>query len=1076
MESILGRLLQPDSQVIKAATQDLKTAFKQPGVIPELCGVLSNSQTVQIRQYAAVLLRKKFTKPGSWFKFTQEDRNQLKAGCLSSLVTEQEKSVRSALAQLVGTLAKHELGQRGGGWPELLQLILAKVNSEVGHDRAMGVMLVSVLGEVAGEQITPQLKDFLQMFRKTLSDPELDVCYYTIVALTHLVSRTGSDEVVLFQQLVPAILSKVEAIAGVDQDKAVTAVDIFDELIESEVAIVVPHIKPMVELCMKLAQNEGLDDSLRIKSVTFLGRLTKLKKKTIVKHKLYIPMIQVIFKIMTQQELPDEDDDEDAEDDDSPALAASQSLDVLALNLPPEKYITALLSQVQPALSSPDPGHQRAAYQAIAVSAEGCQEHIRTKYLQNFLAIMGAGIRHENHVVRNSALYMLGQFSEFIQPEISNHAPEILPVLLEYLDTAMAALSPGQKAPGTISRIFYALETFCENLEMKLVPHLELIMTRATQAMSDQYTVRIQELAISLVGAASNATKGAIVPYIAVVVPRLEHYLTMQHNDDTQVLLTQAMATLGTLARAVGEQHFSKEFAEKCINIGLELVKTNDDPDVRKCAFSLFGAVASVVKTEMGTELVGFLVDLMLKSIQNSEGISLEMEDNDTNIPLEDLSDEEDIESNADENDKTLDDLEGVKNVNIENAFMAEKECAIIALKDLSVECGAAFHPFLSQCMEEISGMLEYPEYDVRAAAIEASGFFLIAYHKAGTPEGAQKFKEGVQGYLGRLVEFIVEEEEHDVVIACLDAMTELLKQCKAAVTDVPGHCEMIVGCVQKIMKGECASQDTEAEEGGDEEEAEQDEMLFEYAGEVLPNLGRALTPAVFAPYFTGLLPLLLKKTKKQCSVAERSFAIGAIADSVEPLAGVLDPFLPHLMPVFMELTRDEEDDCRNNAVYGLGELILWGGEIMEQHYTSILATLSQLLQAETSPRVVDQIVGAVARAVVANINKIPVADVVTAVLANLPLKEDMDEYDMVFKLFTTLLAAQHPCFPSCLPKIVECAGAFLSSPATDKEKTSPLLISLLKQTATSFGGDMQGLVAALPPDQGQLVAKAIQD
>merc|ERR1712179_58592 len=128
-----------------------------------------------------------------------------------------------------------------------------------------------------------------------------------------------------------------------------------------------------------------------------------------------------------------------------------------------------------------------------------------------------------------------------------------------------------------------------------------------------------------------------IVPYIGVVVPRLEHYLTMQ----------------------------------------------------------------SVVKMEMGTELVGFLVDLMLKSIQNSEGISLEMEDNDTNIPLEDLSDEEDIESNADENDKTLDDLEGVKNVNIENAFMAEKECAIIALKDLSVECGAAFHPFLSQCMEE---------------------------------------------------------------------------------------------------------------------------------------------------------------------------------------------------------------------------------------------------------------------------------------------------------------------------------------------------------------------------------------
>ena len=57
MEAILVRLLEPDNEVIKAATEDLRAAFKQPGVIPELCAVLGNSQQVQIRQYAAVLLR-----------------------------------------------------------------------------------------------------------------------------------------------------------------------------------------------------------------------------------------------------------------------------------------------------------------------------------------------------------------------------------------------------------------------------------------------------------------------------------------------------------------------------------------------------------------------------------------------------------------------------------------------------------------------------------------------------------------------------------------------------------------------------------------------------------------------------------------------------------------------------------------------------------------------------------------------------------------------------------------------------------------------------------------------------------
>ena len=90
-------------------------------------------------------------------------------------------------------------------------------------------------------------------------------------------------------------------------------------------------------------------------------------------------MIQVIFCVMANQELPDEEeDDEDAEDDNTPPLAATQSLDILALHLPPEKYITALLGQVQPALASPSPAHQRAAYQALAVTTEGCADTIRS--------------------------------------------------------------------------------------------------------------------------------------------------------------------------------------------------------------------------------------------------------------------------------------------------------------------------------------------------------------------------------------------------------------------------------------------------------------------------------------------------------------------------------------------------------------------------------------------------------------------------------------------------------------------------------------------------------------------------
>ena len=935
-------------------------------------------------------------------------------------------------------------------------------------------MLLSVIADAAGERLTDKLKEVLMICKKTLADPEMEVCHYTIVTMTHLVKITGSDEVTLFQQMIPAVLNKIEALAAADQDKAVTAIDIFDELIESEVTIVVPHIKPMVELCIRLSQNTGLDDSLRVKSITFLGRLTKLKKKTIVKHKLYIPMIQVIFSVISAQDLPEEDeDDEDADDENSPFLASTQSLDILALNLPPEKYITALLTQVQPALASPDPRHQRAAYQALAVSAEGCMESIRTKYLNNFLQILATGIKHDQPAVRNAALYMLGQFSEYIQPEISNHATHILPVLLDYLDRALNNLAPQAKAPASVSRIFYALETFCENLELKLIPHLELIMSRAVRALSDQFCVRVQELSISLIAAVATAVKGAIVNYLEAVMPRLEQYLTMQHTDETQVLLTQSMTTLGTLAKSTGQQHFSKEFAEKCVQIGLELVKNNDDPDVRKCAYILFGSVASVVKADMGTQLVGFLVDLMLKTIQNTEGLSYELEDNDTNIPLEDLSDEEDIES-GDEKDE-MDDMEGVKGVSIQNSYVEEKECAIVALKDLSVECGESFYPCLPSCYEEIWNLLDYPDADVKCAAIEAIGHFLIAYHKSGSGEGAAKFSDGVVSFLDQLVTIVKEEEEIQIVTASLDIISEMLKQCKQAMTVNTSNIDKILTCVTSIMKGDCACQDVQ-EEGGDEEEAEQDEMLFEYAGEIIPNLGKALTPPVFMNYFSNLLPMLLKKTKKNASISEKSFSVGAIAESIEPLsgAGVLSPVLPHILPMFDTMLRDEEDDCRNNAVYGLGELLLWGGVEVSTQRESILIKLSNMIKAEKGPRVRDNIVGAIARAVIGDIVTAPVDDIVNAVLANLPLKEDTDEYDIIFKFFTTLLTAQHPSFSKCLAKIVECAAIFYSDPSIEKEKSAPIISALLKQTAAAFGPDLQSLMSSLSSDQSQMLLAAI--
>ena len=77
------------------------------------------------------------------------------------------------------------------------------------------------------------------------------------------------------------------------------------------------------------------------------------------------------------------------------------------------------------------------------------------------------------------------------------------------------------------------------------------------------------------------------------------------------------------------------------------------------------------------------------------------------------------------------------------------------------------------------------------------------------------------------MVAVVKDEEEHQVVTSALDITTEILKQCGAAATRDQGNIDKVLSCVKRIMKGECACQDVELEDG-DEEEAEQDEMLFE--------------------------------------------------------------------------------------------------------------------------------------------------------------------------------------------------------------------------------------------------------
>lgn len=68
---------------------------------------------------------------------------------------------------------------------------------------------------------------------------------------------------------------------------------------------------------------------------------------------------------------------------------------------------------------------------------------------------------------------------------------------------------------------------------------------------------------------------------------------------------------------------------------------------------------------------------------------------------------------------------------------------------------------------------------------------------------------------------------------------------------------------------------------------------------------------------------------KKTNSLSQRSFAYGTLADCMKPLGVYVEKFVMPLLQLWHSGAKDPNEECRNNAVYGLGEMILHGKDVI---------------------------------------------------------------------------------------------------------------------------------------------------
>ncbi|KAM3821707.1 importin-4 isoform 2-T2 [Vipera latastei] len=1073
LEQILALLLQPDNAVIQQATAQLKEVLKQPSALSHLCHVMTHSQDPQIQQFAAVLLRRRLSK--HWKKMAAADQEMLKTLVLNSLQRQTDHKVSLGLAQLAAVILKNETLEK---WPQMLQSIQHGARSRDPSRCQMALLLLQSALDLDADQFSPYYKDLLRLFHQTLNNrSQPAVLYYSLRSLSAVVGGLSSDEVTLMSSMVPKVIAAIRELIHVNEVQASEAMEVFDELLETEVAIVVQHLSEVVNFCLEVASNRQLSDGLRVKALSCISYLVKLKSKAILKHKLLSPILAALFPIMSAEPPPGQMDSEDELTEEEiedqaevqqPKHFAVQVVDMLALYLPPEKLFPQLTPLMEPALLSPNPYHRKAGLMCLAVLAEGCGDHIRNKHLQPMLQVVCRALADDSQVVRNAALFALGQFSENLQPDIARFSDDIMPLLLHYLEGVQLANTTH------LAKAYYALENFVENLEDKIAPYLPALMEKMLSTLTSPGTPRTKELAVSAIGAIAQAAKESFLPYFQAIMEHLTSYM-LTTREDLRPVQIQSIETMAILANVLDKDVF-QPLSEKCCQLGLDLCDRVDDPDLRRCTYSLFGALANV----MGDSITPYLpriTTLLIYSLKSTEGIKPPLDSGNSFLLFDDEEEEAEVEGEetlTDEEDEEDSDPLGMC---VRSAFMDEKEDACIALGEIAASVSVPFLPYIETSFQEVSQLLLCPHIRVRKAAFEALGQFAVSLHRVCKEEPSEShvaaFRKLVSSLLPVYLKGAQEDREREVVMAVLEVLAKMVKECKKEALPEPAQLTELCRLVREVLEQKVACQDNEEEEEDDSDEAEYDSMLIEYAGEMIPILAEATGGETFAPYFAGFLPLLINKMKPSSSTADKSFAVGIIAETVQGLGGASSSFVPHLLPLLMGAAREEDQEVCSNAVFGLGVLAEHGREAMYEHYPKILALLSNLIAQERNNRVTDNVCGAVARMLMTNPGGMPVEQVFPVLLRALPLREDFEEYKTVYRCITFIYQNDPSQVLQQIPEIVRSSGSVLGCKNLPTEARS-LLLTLLGSLSARCPAEFQTALLANPPEVGTLIHAAI--
>jgi len=813
-----------------------------------------------------------------------------------------------------------------------------------------------------------------------------------------------------------------------DETTGSECLGLFSELceIECDKYVTVEAAKAMAEVCLKTAINGDYEEETRSSALNQMQMLIKYKKSAFVKFDLVGPCCSEMQKLIVNEEDPDDGIMSGVDGDRTVYTAALQVIDQLAMYVPAEKTIESTAGQISELMAMPSPNHQRAGLLILSVIVEGCADLIMANYMQDLVPAICQHLRNEHPQVRSAAYFALGQFSEHLQPDIADYSQQVMPQL-------MAVISAGPSSPefqnrDVITKIYYALETFVESLGGKpngINPYLEDLMKTLVGSIADTNTnlsVHLLECIVGSIGAVATASDEKFTPFLDQTVEilqrhfpsaeKLNEYETqlakaeedgskLNEEDDKFQLWSRAIVTLGCMCRAVGAEDFMK-FASTTLEMAVTLANHSDDPDIMSSAFSLFSALSSTLKEQMQPHMetiTGILFQALDEDVLDFTGGDGDDERVKQVAQILELS--KDGEQSTEEDDQIS--LDALENLNVETGPIEAKVTALETLCEIAESCPNAFGMYMENAYKkalEIAQLEGSLHDEILRSSLTSCLIFSSQLYKYGEENQdsscCAKALELCQEVWPMCLDSIKETPERTVCMSLLYHLEKSIQIVGKQIFENQDVLKFVMETVLIVLSDKASCQDNGEEGGEDEDQAEHDQLLIEYACDILPTTCSAIGLEAFKQVWVGFYPVLKKRAQNKKAGTTRAAALGAMADIIKSAGSPLaNECAPDLVETYMFCLSHKEQNVRNNAIYGLGVIVSKGIEKCAGHFPNILTAFWKILAGEKIDTVRDQVLGAVGRMILAANDpansglSIPVEPMVEGLVKALPVKAD---------------------------------------------------------------------------------------